>query len=270
MMISDLTFCAFDIETSGANPLESEICEIAAVKWKNGKIIDEFATLIKPSHKMSDFIISIHGITNEMVQDAPHIQTKIGDFYNFIQDAYCIAHHSPFDMGFIAIEFEKQKLLPPTKPVFCSSLIARKVFPESINHKLQTLVKFLGLETNTAHRALDDAISCLNVSLKCFEKFGWDKTLEELQSLQARKLNWINFYIQDIVKDPKWTGLIEAIQAKKDAKILIRYNQKNKSEVIKPQGLVRNPDGDFVFAYSYEEKRTKRYYLDKISESEPV
>lgn len=269
-LLSEITLCAFDIESSGAHPLESEICELAAVKWKNGQIIDRFQTLIKPTHLMSDFIISIHGITNEMVKDAPRIENKISEFYEFIKGCYGVGHHSPFDMGFIAIEFEKQKLLPPTIPVFCSSLIARKVFPESVNHKLQTLVKFLNLESNTAHRALDDAISCLNVTLKCIEKLGWDKTVADLQKTQGRKLEWIHFYIQEIVKDPRWSELVRAIREKKDARIVIKFQRSNKNEKIKPLGLVRNPDGDFIFAHSYEEKRVKRYYIDKISESEVI
>ncbi len=269
-LLSDITLCAFDIETSGAHPLESEICEIAAVKWRNGQIIDRYQTLIKPTHVMSDFIISIHGITNEMVQDAPRIEDKIHEFYEFIKGSYGIGHHSPFDMGFIAIEFEKQKLIPPATPVFCSSLISRKAFPESVNHKLQTLVKFLNLESNTAHRALDDAISCLNVTLKCLEKIGWSKSVDDLQKIQGRKLEWIHFYIQEIIKDSRWSELIRAIKEKKDSRIVIKFQRNNKSETIKPLGLVRNPDGDFIFAHSYEEKRVKRYYLDKISESEVI
>lgn len=267
-LLKDITVCAFDIETSGANPLSSQICEIAAVKWNHGKIVDKYSTLINPGHKMSDFIISIHGITNEMVLNAPKIEQKIFEFENFIKDSYCVAHHAPFDMGFIAIEFEKRNIKMPINPVFCSSLISRKAFPESVNHKLQTLVNFFNLQKNTAHRALDDAESCLSVFLKCIEKFGEEKEVEDLLKYQGRRLLWNNFLIKDIQQSSKWMALVEGILNQKDVRICVLNHQKLKTEIIKPEGLVRNPDGDFIFAYSYEEKRSKRYYLNKISESE--
>jgi DNA polymerase III subunit epsilon len=48
----DLTFVGFDTETSGKYPIESEICEIAAVKWRGGQIVERFESLIKPSKPM--------------------------------------------------------------------------------------------------------------------------------------------------------------------------------------------------------------------------
>ena len=63
----DSTFIAFDLETSGKYPLESQICEIGAVKWKAGEIIDEFQTLIQPDHLIPDEIIKIHNNTRSNV-----------------------------------------------------------------------------------------------------------------------------------------------------------------------------------------------------------
>lgn len=269
-LLKDITLCAFDIETSGAYPLSSEICEIAGVKWKNGEIIDRYQSLIKPTHQMSDFIITIHGITNEMVADAPRIEDKIEEFYNFIQGAHCVGHHAPFDMGFVSIEFEKKKLLPPTIPGFCSSLIARYMFPESVNHKLQTLVPFLNIPQNTAHRAYDDAVSCLEVTKKCIDKFGWEKTTDDLFKIQGKKMLWPNFYLAEIIKNPVLSPLVDAIKEQREARVVFRHYNKDKNEKIKPVGLVRNPDGDYIFAHSTEEKRVKRYYLNKIIESEII
>jgi len=267
--LSDIVLCAFDIETSGGYPLESEVCEIAAVKWHNGKIIESYQTLIKPEKKMSDFIISIHGITNEMVANAPKIQDKIAEFHQFVQNTICVAHHAPFDLGFLSIEYEKKGLMPPPNPVLCTSLLARKLFPESTNHKLQTLVEFFKFEKNTAHRAYDDAISCLNVALKCLEKIGWDKNLEDAIKTQERTILWQNFYLQELKRNPAILSLMQAIQENKKARIIYKKNSTSKlDEVIIPHGLVRSPDGDFLFAYSDIEKKVRRFYLDRILESE--
>lgn len=267
--IKDLTLVAFDLETSGSYPLDSEICEIAAVKWEKGKIISEFQSLIKPTKKMSDFIIGIHGITNEMVANSPRIEDKIEEFYNFIQNSVVIAHHSPFDMGFLSIEFEKKGFLAPSTPALCTSLIARRVFPESVNHKLQTLVEFFNIPKNQAHRAYDDTISCLNVALKCFEKIGWDKTLKDLYDIQCRNIAWQNFYFHELKKNPTYKNLIDAVKGDKLVRIIYKAGNK-KDEKVKVHAVVRSPDGDFIFANAESDPKVKRYYLSKIVESEIV
>ena len=126
----DLTIVAFDTETSGKYPLSAEICEIAAVKWQGGAIVDTFESLIKPSKPLVPENIAIHGITNEMVETAPPISERIADFHRFIQGAIVVAHHSPFDLGFVAHEFEKASLPLPTEDALCSSLLSRRLFPE--------------------------------------------------------------------------------------------------------------------------------------------
>lgn len=260
--LKDLTLVAFDLETSGAYPLDSDICEIAAVKWNNGKIIDTFQTLVKPRHPMSDFIITIHGITNEMVSEAPTIDQVIHRFHVFVSDAVMVAHHAPFDIGFLAYEFEKKGLMFPSYPVLCSSLLSRKLFPESTNHKLQTLVEFFNLEKGTAHRALDDSKSCLDVTLKCFEKFGFDKSLESLYKLQEVKLEWKNFSLYEFQNSSIGNAIVSAILAKRD--LQLSYRTKSDQRTVKPIGIVRNPDGDYLVAMQPPETQQKRFYLTRI------
>jgi DNA polymerase-3 subunit epsilon len=253
---------AFDTETSGAYPVGYEICEIAGVKWKDGQIVEEFQTLVKPTRPMSDFVIGIHGITNEMVESAPTIEEVTPKFYRFLQGAVAVAHHAPFDLGFMSFEFEKQGLPLPKDPALCSSLISRKLFPESKNHKLQTLVEFFDLHKGTAHRALDDAKACLSVILKCFEKFGQEKTYEEILKLQQSNLDWQRYSIHFLEEQQRFQAIVLAIKNRRNLEISYRTGS-DKREV-KPIGLVRNPDGDYLVAFEGYEKQHKRYYLDKI------
>src|SRR5690554_5714295 len=95
---------AFDTETTGKYPLSAEVCELAAVKWRDGKIVDTFQTLLKPSRPMDAEVIAIHGITNEMVENAPRMVEKIDEFREFISGAVLLAHHAPFDLGFLALD----------------------------------------------------------------------------------------------------------------------------------------------------------------------
>lgn len=263
----DLTLVGFDTETTGKYPLSAEICEVAAVKWRGGQIIDTFHTLIKPSRPMDAEVIAIHGISNEMVQDAPSISAKIGEFHTFIQDCILIAHHAPFDLGFIAIEFESAGLELPKMPVLCSSLLSRKLFPESANHRLQTLIGFFNLPRGAAHRAHDDAAACLEVGLRCLEKSG-DSLANALEN-QGGPLTWQRFSMRELESSPVASVLIRAVREQKVVEMSYAAgSQPGEKRNVHPLGLVRSLDGDFLVAYAVKDQRSKRYLLEKVVSAE--
>lgn len=268
-------FVGFDTETSGKYPLEAEICELAAVKWKNGKVVDTFSTLIKPSKPMDAEVIAIHGITDAMVENAPSMSEKIADFHAFLGDGVPIAHHAPFDLGFVSLEFEKKNLALPTGPVVCSSLLSRKIFPESENHRLQTLIRFFGLQQGQAHRALDDARASLEVALKCFEKINEASTdplpLAKMLEAQGGALTWQRFSMAELQGSAVPAQLIKAISEHKI--IDMTYSAGSKPGAprrVHPLGLVRSLDGDFLVAYDERDQRSKRYFVDKVTSVEAV
>lgn len=260
------TFIAFDLETTGKYPLDAEICEIAAVKWQAGEIVDSFQTLVRPTRPMGEEVVKIHNITNEMVADAPVLSAVLGNFHRFIQDGFLIAHHAPFDLGFLAYEFEKAGMALPNRPVFCSCLLARHIVPESENHRLQTLVRFFGLQGGQAHRALDDAKSCLHVALKCFAKVGDDAKITDLLKQQSGDIPWSRFSIQSLRSHLVFQKVVEALDKK--VELQITYSGGSRPGVprtIKPIGLVRSLDDDFLVATDDSEQTPKRFFLNKIT-----
>ena len=264
----DLSFVAFDTETSGKYPLESQICEIAAVKWQNGSVVDSYQTLIKPDEPMSDFVIKIHNITNEMVENAPKVGEVIGDFREFIEGSVCIAHHAPFDLGFVAPEFEEVGLELPQEPALCTSLLGRKLIRESSNHKLQTLVNVLKIDGGQAHRALDDAKACLEVALECLRRAGEDLTLADVLKIQDTDLSWQKYSMTDLKEEERTANLIKAIRERREVNLTYDGGSRpGKSRVVLPIGIVRNPNGDFLVATENGRQPPKRYTLDKVSAS---
>jgi DNA polymerase-3 subunit epsilon len=262
----DITLIAFDTETSGKYPLSAEICEIAAVKWRGGEIVETFETLIKPSKPMGSEVIAIHGITNEMVETAPPISERIKDFWNFIQGGVVVAHHSPFDLGFVANEFEKAGLDLPEMPALCSSLLSRKLFPESQNHRLQTLIQFFSLPQGTAHRALDDTKACLEVALRCLEKAGDE--MNHAFEAQGGAITWQRFSMRDLESNSVIQVLMAGIKDQK--RISMTYasgSSPGVARIVQPEGLVRSLDGDFLVAYDEKDQKSKRYYVEKITDA---
>jgi DNA polymerase-3 subunit epsilon len=64
-------YVLLDLETTGATPLRDRITEIALIRFRDGIEIDRWQTLVNPQANIPDFIQSLTGITNEMVEDAP-------------------------------------------------------------------------------------------------------------------------------------------------------------------------------------------------------
>jgi len=265
--LSDIELIAFDLETSGKYPVGNEICEMAAVKWKGGKIVDQFEALVKPSRPMSNEVIAIHGITNEMVSDKPSISEVIDSFYNFVSTGIMMAHHSPFDMGFLAWEFEKKSLPTLKNPVLCSSLLSRVLIKESPNHRLVTLAKALNVSPGNSHRALDDALTCLHVGLECVQRFGSNKTLSELIAVQGQSLEWKDFSIEDLQEKEQGRILVRAIQDRVDVEMTYSGGSRpGKPRVVTPLGVVRGPQRDFLAAFDLDGDKEKRYYLNRIDQ----
>ncbi len=259
---TEFSFVAFDTETSGAYAVGSEIVEFGAVKWKDGQVVDRLQFLLKPREPMSDFIIGIHGITNEMVTQAPLIAEKVTEIANFFKDSLLIAHHAAFDLGFLAYDFEKSFLPFPQEPVLCSSLISQKLIHGVKNHKLQNLVIELRLEGGAAHRAEDDAYACLQLALLCFQKLPEATTVQEILKIQEKTYYWNRFSILSL--NQGWHKVL------REASILhkkIQIVYKKQMRTVMPLGIVRTVDGDYLSAICERDQQRKRFYLIEITDA---
>ena len=66
-------YVVIDLETTGLSPEFDEIIEISAIRFTNDNRTDSFSSLVKPNHKIPEFITELTGITNDMVAQAPSL-----------------------------------------------------------------------------------------------------------------------------------------------------------------------------------------------------
>ncbi|MEY3105971.1 MAG: polymerase epsilon subunit, partial [Pseudomonadota bacterium] len=78
-------YVLLDLETTGATPLRDRITEIALIRFRDGVEIDRWQTLVNPQTNIPDFIQSLTGITNEMVEDAPVFEKVAGELLDYLE-----------------------------------------------------------------------------------------------------------------------------------------------------------------------------------------
>lgn len=175
--INESCFCVVDIETNGSSPNNSQIIEIGAIKYQNGKIIDTFKQLIY-CNTIPQSISEITGITTDMLQDAPKLGSVLSAFKLFLQDCVFVAHNVSFDYNFLSILMAKAGLGYLYNPKICTIKLAQATFP-SMRYGLSYLNESLGICHLIRHRAFDDA----QIALKVFE-YSLDLLPKEIVSTQ--------------------------------------------------------------------------------------
>ena len=73
-----------DTETTGLDYTREKMVEFAGVKLENGKITETFETLINPEQHIRKSSIAVHGITPEMVENAPKEPEAIKMILDFL------------------------------------------------------------------------------------------------------------------------------------------------------------------------------------------
>ncbi len=156
-VLEDETYVVFDVETTGLSAVYDKIIELAAVKVKNGEVIDRFESFANPHHRLSATTIDLTGITDDMVQTAPEIDEVLTKYHNWVGNDILVAHNASFDMGFLNAGYQRAGLGKAQNPVIDTLELARLLYPTFKNHRLNTLAKKFDVELTQHHRAIYDA-----------------------------------------------------------------------------------------------------------------
>lgn len=199
---SEDTFIIFDFETSGLGE-DAKIIEVAAIKVKNGEIIDIFnmdnipieeklekikddkyetSVLVYPEMNVNARITAITGITNEMLRGRPTEDTVIPAFLEFSKDVDFVMGHNiiSFDLRVLKATCRRLKIKMPFTTAIDTLHMARKIHPKGSieNHKQETLAKYYGIQYR-AHRAYDDIEALLKI-YNCLKNESSENFKEEI------------------------------------------------------------------------------------------
>ena len=150
-------YVAFDLETTGLNPLTDKIIEIGAVYVDHGQVIGSYSQLINPIVHIPFAASEVNHITDEMVKDCPTIESVLPEFRDFIEDVPVLAaHNAKFDAEFL-MAAAKECGVDLNVRFFDTLALSREAWPNLKNHKLPTIAAKIKHPIDQAHRAYDDA-----------------------------------------------------------------------------------------------------------------
>ncbi len=150
-------FTVFDLETTGMRPKSDRIVEIAAVRIDLDGSRQAFSSLVNPSCPIPPGASRVHGITDDMVADAPYFYQIGTDFLDFASGSVLVAHNARFDLSFLQESLAREALGQWEGKTMDSLRLCRKVLPGLPSYGLQNLRRSLALpdpeENMQAHRA---------------------------------------------------------------------------------------------------------------------
>ncbi|MCB0393864.1 MAG: 3'-5' exonuclease [Bdellovibrionales bacterium] len=202
-----MRYVAFDLETTGFLPGMDQITEIGAVRFVDGEPTEAFATLVNPGRDIPRGAQDVTGITNEMVQDKPKIDTLLESFAEFCGNDILVAHNAPFDFQFLTADIKKFESPAPKGLILDSCTISRKVFPGLLNYKLGTLVQHLNIPSGGFHRAQEDATYCGYLFGHILHKLTQNGNVVQVESLVQLSAKAPLTFPQ-IVRQPKQLDLL--------------------------------------------------------------
>ena len=194
-------YVTFDLETTGLDVAGCEIIEIAAVRVREGQVVDQFSSLVGCTGPITAGAQSAHGYSESDLRGAPPFSEVWPQFRRFVGTDVLVAHNGQY--------FDVPVLRRAAEPlggvddlVFYDTLpLSRSLIEES--SKLGDLARRFGVDVGRSHHALDDALM-LAAMLPHL------KTLEAMRARKAAQVHLLDFLGLGLALDPSPNPTAEA------------------------------------------------------------
>ncbi len=269
--LADLDFVAFDVETTGLSPVANRLVELSGVRFKKDKDeFDTFSTLINPEVPIPREVSDIHGITDDMVRDAPTFKEAVTSFVDWSgPDAVMMAHNAPFDVEFLRVNLARAGRPCPQNFVVDTLTISREFLRDSKNHQLKTVVEHLDLPKGEYHRALSDSVHVKEVFRSLSNKFQLNKWSDLLDYGFVSSFHYDRFAESSMNSLPQETLLIvESIKdlIERSGSMKMEYQGQYKSvRTVQPTALIHSRGNFYLTAFCRRAQAERTFRVDKIS-----
>ncbi len=163
-------YVVFDVETP--NRENNRISAIGITVIKNGKISEEFYSLVNPETYFDYFNTRLTGISEETVLYEPNFAEVWEKIEPLMNEGILTAHNAVFDLGVLKRCLEAYDIeWKPYVHYLCTVQVGRKHLPD-MPHKLNDMCDYYGIPL-IHHHAESDSRACAEILLN-YEKDGAD------------------------------------------------------------------------------------------------
>jgi len=164
-------FVCLDCETTGLDPHEDRIIEVAAICFTMNEVLGSFESLINPERPIPESSIEIHHISEKMVADKPKIKDVLPELLKLIGQKVIIGHGIGFDIQLVVNAASRCNhhcsiLQNPS----LDTLRMARLYGESPVNSLEQLRRHFNIQYEGAHRAMSDVL----VNMEVFKKLAKD------------------------------------------------------------------------------------------------
>ncbi|HEV8369656.1 MAG TPA: exonuclease domain-containing protein [Pyrinomonadaceae bacterium] len=192
-LLKDLDFVVVDVEATGAKTPPNRLIELGAYRIRGGRIVDKFLQLVNPEIPIPRFVVTLTGISNEMVRQAPVFADVAPKWLDFVSDSVLVAHNAPFDTSFL--NHEISRVYPGHRmvnPHLCTVRLSRRVLPHIANHRLDTIADHFSIPILSRHRAGSDALATAEIFLFLLSRLEEDHGVKDLATARSFQFPEIN------------------------------------------------------------------------------
>ncbi len=167
--LDHIVFTVLDCETTGLHSEAGDLLIALGAVRVDGAAVradDTFDALVNPGRHIPESSTKFHGISDDLVADAPSAPAVLEDFARYAADSVLVGHHLAFDLGFLTPPATQAGI--SLEPLSVDTMLLSAVLdpdPDA-RHGLDGVCARFGVEVIGRHTALGDALATAEVLVR--------------------------------------------------------------------------------------------------------
>lgn len=268
--IDQVPLAYVDVETTGLSPQGGDrVCEVAILRCQGGQVLDALQQLVNPQRPMGAGAFAVHGISDDMLRDAPTFGAVANDVLELFHGAVLVGHNTGFDLGFLAAELGLLNVsLPPFVALDTLRLARRHV--SSPRYSLGVLASSLGVEVDgRAHRAMVDVLATRGVLQRLVEAL-WPLGARTVGEYVAAQGGPVTLERRRPVMDVP-PVILDALR--RSRLLFLRYRSERgevTERIVRPLGVSDRGGAAALVAHCHLRHAQRSFRLDRIIEMDVI
>ena len=164
-------YVVLDTETTGTAPKSDRIVWVAVAILDDHTVTERWSTFLDPGPGSR---VRVAGIDLAGQPTFADIALRLA---NLLRGGVLVAHNAPFDVSFLAAEYERAGITMPEVPVICTLRLARRLGLEVASFSLVDCCARFGISHQRRHQADEDVeatVQLLQQLLPLASASGWN------------------------------------------------------------------------------------------------